>query len=223
MLWMNPFSRRNARPADRIGQRRLTPEEMADAFADCSRTLWCIAAAVLGRSEQVEDVLQESAMVALNKLDQFEPDTSFVAWTGRIVRFVALNHARRRQRNPVVPGPSDLLNAAPSPSHPGRAPATADGKLPVDQDCFDDEVLAALKTLDETARACLLLRTVLDLPYRDISLALDIPEGTAMSHVHRARQSLRRQLQHRAPLATDAKDRDTLAARTAEREGVRNR
>ncbi len=49
----------------------------------------------------------------------------------------------------------------------------------------------ALGMLDETARACLLMRTVMGMSYQEIAAALDVPEGTAMSHVHRSRQSLR--------------------------------
>jgi RNA polymerase sigma-70 factor (ECF subfamily) len=59
---------------------------------------------------------------------------------------------------------------------------------------FDDALAGALEELDETARACLLMRVVLDLPYKRIALALDIPEGTAASHVHRARASMRASL-----------------------------
>ena len=62
------------------------------------------------------------------------------------------------------------------------------------QESFDDDVLKALDALEETARACLLLRTVMDMPYKEVSLALDIPEGTAMSHVHRARKTMRDRL-----------------------------
>ena len=65
------------------------------------------------------------------------------------------------------------------------------GDLRADQRTFDDRVVAALRTLDETVRCCLLMRTLRDMPYREISLALDIPEGTAMSHVYRARARLR--------------------------------
>jgi len=56
---------------------------------------------------------------------------------------------------------------------------------------FDDRVRAALETLPETARQCLLMRTLFDAPYSEIAARLDIPEGTAMSHVHRARRTLR--------------------------------
>src|SRR5690606_21981893 len=74
-----------------------------------------------------------------------------------------------------------------------RTVATS-GALSIEQGAFDDHVLKALGQLDEVARACLLLRTVHDLPYKQIALILEVPEGTAMSHVHRARQAMRRHL-----------------------------
>jgi DNA-directed RNA polymerase specialized sigma24 family protein len=40
----------------------------------------------------------------------------------------------------------------------------------------------------------LLLRTIEQMEYSEISKVLQIPEGTAMSHVHRARQHLRERL-----------------------------
>ena len=183
--------------------RRLSPDAFAEEFTACSRTLWCIAAGVLGRQDQADDVLQEAAMIALGKLDQFHPDTSFVAWTGRIVRFVALNHARRRQRRAAGALDEQVIEAPAAPrsttTAAPAAPAAARGELRPEQQGFDEDVCAALSTLDEIARACLLLRTILELPYRDIALALDIPEGTAMSHVHRARRTLRERLRHRRP------------------------
>lgn len=131
-------------------------------------------------------------MIALAKLDQFNPATSFTAWMGQIVRFVALNESRRRKRH----GTLDLEAANPTarepkPSAPGLS---GRGELLAGQQLFDDRVMAALNTLSDTARACLLLRTVLDLPYNEIAAALDIPEGTAMSHVHRARLAIRERL-----------------------------
>jgi RNA polymerase sigma-70 factor (ECF subfamily) len=190
--------------------RRLSPQAFAEEFMACSRTLWCIAAGVLGKRDQADDVLQEGAMIALGKLEQFDPDTSFVAWMGRIVRFVALNHARRRQRRAASALDEQTIEAPPerrdATAGAPAAPATARGELRPDQKCFDDDVCAALSTLDEIARACLLLRTVLDLPYREIALALDIPEGTAMSHVHRARRTLRDRLRHRDPDPVKARE-----------------
>jgi RNA polymerase sigma-70 factor (ECF subfamily) len=116
---------------------------------------------------------------------------------GKIVRFVALNHARRKNRAGTASvDPSSLDVVVNRPSLPQSTLVNGRGELfsGARGESFDDRLLSALDSLDETARACLLLRTLMDMPYRDISLALDIAEGTAMSHVHRARAALRERL-----------------------------
>jgi len=58
-----------------------------------------------------------------------------------------------------------------------------------------DETLAeAIRALSEAERLVLLLRCVGELSYREISEVLAMPEGTAMSHLARARKHLRLQL-----------------------------
>ena len=187
--------------ADRTsqGHRCLSRHGFAAELEACSRTLWCIAAAVLGNREHVNDVLQEAAMIAMAKLSQFDADTNFRAWMARIVRNVALNHARQLRRTTVSVDPRTLESVIADNGQGRPAPVSGRGELLATED-FDDRVLAGLQTLDETARACLLLRTVLDMPYREIALALDIPQGTAMSHVHRARRELRQRLFELRPI-----------------------
>src|SRR5213079_264175 len=73
------------------------------------------------------------------------------------------------------------------------------GELPADQAFFDDHVTKALNSVSDVARACLLLRTIEQMEYSEISRLLQIPEGTAMSHVHRARQHLRERLADKFP------------------------
>jgi RNA polymerase sigma-70 factor (ECF subfamily) len=160
--------------------------------------LWCIAVAIVGDRHLAEDVLQEAAVIALRKLDDFDASTSFTAWMGQIVRYVALNSARRRGGSPVVhidPAAFEqvLGVSASTGANPG-AFLSGTGEMPAAHEAFDDRVLAALRALDETARACLLMRVLADLPYREIALALSIPQGTAMSHVHRARAALSQKL-----------------------------
>jgi len=164
----------------------------AEQFAAAAHAMWCIAIAITRNRTHADDVVQESATIALTKLSEFTPGTNFNAWLGKIVRFVALNHARRSQRIGSASIDPIVLDLQPdNRAASEHAVITGRGELRSDQDSFDDRLTGALSTLDETARACLLLRTVLNLPYREIAAALDLPEGTAMSHVHRARQSLR--------------------------------
>jgi RNA polymerase sigma-70 factor (ECF subfamily) len=181
--------------ADALEQERLTPAAFATRYQGAWSTLWAIAVAVLGDRTGADDVLQEAAVIALEKLEQFDPQTNFSAWMGRIVRFVALNHGRRRSNMPAAHlDPLSLDRSAHGRRTNPATPVNHRGQIPPDQDAFDDRLMAALNMLDETARACLLLRTLMNMPYREISLVLDIAEGTAMSHVHRARTSLRERL-----------------------------
>jgi RNA polymerase sigma-70 factor (ECF subfamily) len=192
--------------ADGKHERRLaTPEDgavpldFAGEFQASFRVLWMIAVGIVQDPATAEDVVQEAAVLALEKLDQFKPGTNFRAWMAQMVRFVALNQARKRKRLRT----SSLETEAETLPHPasyGDLRLGNRGELPTDQPYFDDQVIRALNSVSEVARACLLLRTLEHLEYSEIARLLDIPEGTAMSHVHRTRQQLREQLADHAPM-----------------------
>lgn len=174
----------------------MSPQEFGAHFRASARILWLIAVGIVGDTAEAEDVVQEAAMVAYRKLDQFQPGTSFRAWSGTIVRNVALNSLRstRRRRGTVgdLADANHTMTVLNSPGH-------GNGALPSDK-VLDSRVAGALADLGDVARACLLLRTVGELHYSEIATFLAIPEGTAMSHVHRARAFLRDRL---APVWAD--------------------
>jgi len=266
----------------------LTASDFAARFEASFRLLWTIASGITGDRSTAEDVVQDAAVIALGKLSEFDPGTSFNAWMGQIVRFVALNHARKHQRRrttsledmdqavmslrgdrsdrrdnegragealgsessppagtsdePEGGGPpsDDERSRAQAGPHTSRQTSTsadhrrpdalarsggdiagplrlhASGRLPDGQQEFDDEIVQALGELSATARACMLLRTVENLTYRDIARILDIPEGTAMSHVHRTRTLLRRKLGHRWAGGTTGAAKETETAAMSE-------
>jgi RNA polymerase sigma-70 factor, ECF subfamily len=162
-------------------------------FRAGSEKLWCIASAILRDPAGADDVVQEAAVVAMDKLHEFDPDhpsTSFVAWMGQIVRYTALNeHRRKRRESAKVVRPEN-----PGEFIEGGIDAGRPGGVDTAVATFDSEVQAALSVLDETARACLVMKTVMNLSYAEIAASLAIPEGTAMSHVCRARKTVRDQI-----------------------------
>ncbi|HRK30658.1 MAG TPA: RNA polymerase sigma factor [Tepidisphaeraceae bacterium] len=165
-----------------------------------SRTLWSVAANVLGRREGAEDVVQEAVVVALGKRHEFPRVENFVAWMAQIVRYVALNR-RRFNRIRIAEG-DDRLSQVAGDEVGGPPPdqlLSMQGALKHGEALFDDQVLRAVNALDETPRACLLLRVLNDLSYKEIGQVLEIPEGTAMSHVFRARKLLMQRLGERSP------------------------
>lgn len=176
----------------------LSAEEFCAQLQSSFRTHWLIAVSIVREPATAEDVVQEAALIALGKLADFTPGTNFNAWVGRMVRYVALNYARKEQkrRAPSYESMSDAADAEAAGRVSGSAPAGFRGGL-------DRRIEQELFAINETARACLLLRTVEGLSYADIAGLLEIPEGTAMSHVHRTRVLLRERLSDLAPDSTD--------------------
>lgn len=171
-------------------------------FSEFYARFWLIAAGITGDRSAADDIVQESALVALSKLADFTAGTSFAAWMSQIVRLIALNHARKtRNRATMAADPRELDHLAPASDAGDAVESIVDDERIDDlhrwQAEFDDDVMRALRRLNETPRTCLLLRTMLDLSYHEIATTMGIPEGTAMSHVHRARNQMREHLRHR--------------------------
>lgn len=173
------------------------PKSFAALYREAYPKLTLVAAGVTGDRQSAEDIVQEAAIIAFQKTCQFVPGTNFAAWLAEIVRRCALNHRRKtRQRKTYPADPAVLgqlnhhvaINADPWPI------ARESGDILDDQASFDDELLGALNELSDDARCCLLLRTVEKLSYAEIAALMNIPEGTAMSHVHRSKSALREKL-----------------------------
>lgn len=191
----------------------LDVESFAAQLTSSYRRLWLIAAAINGDRTEADDIVQDAALVALRKLDEFTTGTSFLAWMSHIVRLTALNYLRKSNRQSTLPtDPLTLDRVSPlSPTNRSDANSTItqDGNLAHLQTDFDDDVLGALHSISDIGRACLLLRIVEQLSYGEIAETLQIPQGTAMSHVHRGREQLRQRLQGRYSHNLDSPDRTT--------------
>lgn len=174
---------------------QLEKEEYARLLHQSQSRLWTIAAAIVGDRSLAEDVVQEAAITGLRRLPDFREGTNFVGWISQIVRFTALNHLKMRKRCKVssLDVHTDVVADSSQVTNPA-ASITMAGELAPGQNEFDDQVARAIQNLDEVRRSCFLLRVIHNLDYRDISEMLDIPEGTAMSHVHRAKSELRKAL-----------------------------
>lgn len=182
----------------------LSRAEFGAHFESSWRILWCAAVSVVRDRTLAQDVVQQAAIVGLQRISDFDTRTSFVSWMVRIVKNIALNEARKLSRRRTHATETGVLDARQGAAgvereHGSAGAALLDsrGVVVADQDEFDDQVVRALDGLDETARGCLLLRVVLNMTYQEISIALDIPEGTAASHVHRARKAMRDLLRER--------------------------
>lgn len=190
----------NQRPTLRSASTPLDdPAEFAARYRQAYPQLTVIAAAIIGDRSVAEDIVQEAAVIAVEKLGQLAPDASFAGWLAAIVRHCALNYRRKVRRRRTFPADParmrDMQAPDGAPDAAVHVAAVAAGAVP--REAFDDQVHAALADLSDDARCCLMLRIVVEMPYVEIAKLLEIPEGTAMSHVHRAKSILRQRLASR--------------------------
>jgi RNA polymerase sigma-70 factor (ECF subfamily) len=139
------------------------------------------------------DVVQEAVTIAWREFDRFQSGTNFRAWVFKILVHAVyrFNKRHRRQRR-ETDIPSFELDAVSLPREQAWESILEDPERVLEE--LDERVVSALQTLGANERQCLLLRLLEGFTYREIAEMLDVPLGTVMSHVHRARMKLREQL-----------------------------
>jgi RNA polymerase sigma-70 factor, ECF subfamily len=125
-----------------------------------------------------EDLVQETMLLAWRGFHGFETGTNARAWLFRIL-FNVFHGAGRKARLEVVP--------------------SQDSVRPMLQEAL--EIAEALDALSLEQRMVLLLAVVEGFTCQEIAGILEVPVGTVMSRLSRARQELRRSLK---PLAKEA-------------------
>lgn len=183
---------------------QLDEHEFATLLTEAHPRLWTLATAILGDRSQAEDVVQDASITGLRRIADFEPGTSFTAWMSQIVRFTALNHLKTKKNRKFLSLEAHSVGEAPEKAGSQPESVTSSGELMPGQQAFDDRVTDAIQGLDADRRACLLLRIVQGLSYEEIAETVGIPAGTAMSHVHRAKASLRATLSKNGNETTSA-------------------
>jgi len=154
-----------------------------------------IAAGIIGKMSDAEDVVQQAYSIAIEKNQSFGSRDQFLGWLAGIVKYCALNVRRKRlRRKTSAVDPAEMQGFVVDGSSTETASKIDARDLDSLKDSFDDDVMRALENISEDARTCLLLKTVENMSYKEIASLMQIPEGTAMSMVHRARTALRRDL-----------------------------
>ena len=179
----------------------MDPDLFAAQYRQAYPRLHLVAAGIIGDRTHAHDIVQEAALIALERSNRFIAGSSYVAWLSEIVRRCSLNYASKVRGRRTAPADPELLAQTAESDAAGQVtwPISVEtGELIESQMEFDDETLHALNGIGADARCCLLLRVVQSLSYAEISELMQIPEGTAMSYVHRSKRQIRRILEQRA-------------------------
>jgi RNA polymerase sigma-70 factor (ECF subfamily) len=135
--------------------------------------------ALTGNVADADDLAQSAVERALVKHRSFAPGSRFDAWMFRIARNLWIDGLRRAKvRGPTV----DIDDAG--------WVAGSDGREVAETHIAAQKAVAAMTALPEAQRDVAALVLVEGLSYQEAADALEIPIGTVMSRLSRARKSL---------------------------------
>jgi RNA polymerase sigma-70 factor (ECF subfamily) len=147
-----------------------------------------------GNRDAADDLAQDTFCEAWRSIQSLRDPSRGRAWLFQIVRYRNAHGIRDRSRRVQATADIDRLNQVPD-----RAGRDVLVKL------SDQELLqTALKALDERFKEPFLLVFQEDFICRQAAELLDIPVGTVLSRIHRARQFLRRFVRQMDPTDTPA-------------------
>jgi RNA polymerase sigma-70 factor (ECF subfamily) len=160
------------------GQTRVTDELRSRMVAVLPR-LRRFAYALTGSAEQGDDLVQETCLRALSRVDRWQPGTRLDSWMYRIAQNIWLDRLRANKvRGEVVD--IDVVGALPG----------SDGRVEMDRQLTLEAVDAALGQLPAEQRAIVALVCIEGFSYKEAADITGVPIGTVMSRLARARQTL---------------------------------
>jgi RNA polymerase sigma-70 factor, ECF subfamily len=141
--------------------------------------LWRFALRLTRSVQDAEDLVQRACLRALERRTQWQPGTALLSWLFAIEHSIWLNELRsaQRRRTGSLDGEQALAAMAEPESNTGNPELGLHYR----------QVVAAVEALPEAQRVVMLLVAVEGLSYREAAEVLDIPIGTVMSRLARAR------------------------------------
>lgn len=150
-------------------------------------SLYSFAGWLVHNRSDAEDLVQETYLKALRGFASFQPGTNFRAWMFRILRNTFLSsRSTLGQRMTVELDSEDTIPVLPATS------VTPESLLI--EHLGKNAVQNAIEQLPLIFREVILLCDVEDASYHEIAEILEIPMGTVMSRLARARKSVRESL-----------------------------
>ncbi len=158
----------------------LSLAEFNRMVTDHGPTMYRMAYRMVGDRHEAEDLTQEAFRSAWKSRKLFRSGGGERAWLASILRRRVADHWRR-PRPPTVLAEHGVIEVGYLGDDPLR-------------DDFTDEMQRALQQLPDELRETLLLVVVAELTHQETADMLEIPLGTVLSRVSRARKRLREYL-----------------------------
>ena len=176
-------------------KRRRRRELFAQEVLPHLDTLYRFGVALTRDLNEADDLVQETILKALQSFESYEPGTNCRAWLLRIMRNTYINWVRAKGRETYL---EDVGRSIESFASQGAGRTVA--AKPVGPEAqmvlvsTGRHLLTALDSLPTEYRTAMVLVDVEGLSYKEAAEVMDVPIGTVMSRLYRARRLMRKRL-----------------------------
>jgi RNA polymerase sigma-70 factor (ECF subfamily) len=167
------------------------PLDVSRLVTDHHQALYRYAYRLAGSTADAEDLTQQVFLIAQQKASQVRDAECVRGWLFTVLRNCYLKSRRHRQPIPAASAELDVNDIADT-----AAPPEIDS----------EQLQAAIGGLDDEFKIVVLMFYFEHRSYREIAEALEIPCGTVMSRLARAKAHLRRRLGPAQPPASVRRD-----------------
>ncbi len=155
-----------------------------------TKRVYSIAYRFTGNDTQAQDLTQDVFLRVFRSLKSFRSgEGSFQVWLARLTRNLLIDHYRRSKLERASDSIEDSVIVLESKM---AVESRTDSRV-VGREA-SELLQGALQKLSPELRETVILRDLEDLEYREIALALNVPEGTVKSRLNRGRAELARLL-----------------------------
>lgn len=154
------------------------------------RRAFSVAYRLLGQREDAEDLVQETLLTVLEKIDTFDSGRSFGPWFYRVLVNRGLNLRKARARRRTEPIPEASPAGSPSPL---QAAETSE---------LRGRLSEALGKLSDRQRTIVELFELEGFSGPEVAEIVGLSDGAVRWHLHEARKTLRRELEKYARMRT---------------------
>ncbi|MCK5032276.1 MAG: sigma-70 family RNA polymerase sigma factor [Calditrichia bacterium] len=163
--------------------------ELVNAY---SERIYNLGLRILRKKEDAEDILQETFLTVIQKIDMFDGRSSFFTWIYRIATNTALMKLRKKKPQYIdLPDNPDFQESIESKVF---IDWSQDASLNVQNAEVKKLLYEAIDELSEIYKTVFILRDIEQLSIKETSKILNITEENVKIRLRRARQHLRDKL-----------------------------
>ena len=160
-------------------------EAFGELYRLTSPKAYFVAFQIVRNEQDAEDILQETYIKVLDKIDEIDPAQSFMGWLYRVVSNKSKNLLKKKNMLIFEAYEEESFEEIPDDT------SKFNPEESLNQEEICREVMAAIDELSDEKRVCVVMKYFSEMTVSEIAESLEVPESTVKNRLYAARKDLK--------------------------------